>query len=62
MGGVIEYTLGRGGAASTVYRLVTSILNPHAASATNPAPLYAQRWVILPPVMARSQLAQGAVD
>ena len=42
---VIEYTLGRG-AGTTVYRLVTSILDPQAAPATELAALYAQRWEI----------------
>ncbi|MEU9115648.1 IS4 family transposase [Streptomyces sp. NPDC048483] len=40
---VIEYTLGTGG---TVYRLITTILDPKAASATSLALLYAQRWEI----------------
>ncbi|MEU8976957.1 IS4 family transposase [Streptomyces monashensis] len=40
---VIEYTLGPGG---TVYRLITTILDPKAASATSLALLYAQRWEI----------------
>lgn len=40
---VIEYTLTDGG---TVYRLVTTLLDPHAAPATELAALYAQRWEI----------------
>lgn len=40
---VIEYTLTPDG---TVYRLITTILDPKAASATSLAALYAQRWEI----------------
>ncbi|UQA91545.1 IS4 family transposase [Streptomyces halobius] len=43
---VIEYTLGPEGGATTVYRLITTILAPKAASATSLAALYAQRWEI----------------
>lgn len=42
---VIEYTLGAG-ADSTVYRLITTILDPAAAPAAELAALYAQRWEI----------------
>ncbi len=42
---VIEYTLGRG-ADATVYRLITSILDPQTAPAADLAALYAQRWEI----------------
>ncbi|WP_405996798.1 IS4 family transposase [Streptomyces sp. NBC_00829] len=42
---VIEYTLGRDG-SGTVYRLITTVLDPRAASATSLAALYAQRWEI----------------
>ncbi|MDT3397965.1 transposase [Streptomyces sp. B1866] len=42
---MIEYTLGRGG-SDTVYRLITTILDPKAASAASLAALYAQRWEI----------------
>ncbi|MGA6160423.1 IS4 family transposase [Stenotrophomonas sp. NPDC087984] len=42
---VIEYTLGHDG-SGTVYRLITTILDPKAASATSMASLYAQRWEI----------------
>lgn len=40
---VVEYTLGKDG---TVYRLITSILDPNAAPAAELAALYAQRWEI----------------
>jgi DDE family transposase len=39
---VIEYTLG----SDTVYRLITTVLDPRAASAASLAALYAQRWEI----------------
>ncbi|MER6076669.1 IS4 family transposase, partial [Streptomyces sp. NPDC001817] len=42
---VIEYALGHDG-SGTVYRLITTILDPKAASATSLAALYAQRWEI----------------
>jgi hypothetical protein len=42
---VVEYTLARTGDA-TVYRLVTSILDPGQAPAAELAALYAQRWEI----------------
>lgn len=41
---VIEYTLGRGD--GTVYRLITTILDPQAAPAAELAALYSQRWEI----------------
>lgn len=40
---VVEYTLG---ADDTVYRLVTTLLDPQAAPAAELAALYAQRWEI----------------
>lgn len=40
---VVEYTLGQD---KTVYRLVTTILNPELAPATELAALYTQRWEI----------------
>lgn len=45
---VIEYTLGDGTNATdgTVYRLITTILDPQAAPAAELATLYAQRWEI----------------
>ncbi|MFE0643875.1 IS4 family transposase [Streptomyces sp. NPDC058877] len=43
---VIEYTLGPRGGDGTVYRLITSILNPDQAPAGELAALYAQRWEI----------------
>jgi hypothetical protein len=43
---VIEYTLGRGGGDGTVYRLITTILDPAQAPAAELAALYAQRWEI----------------
>jgi hypothetical protein len=43
---VIEYTLGPRGAEGTVYRLVTTILDPLAAPAAELALLYAERWEI----------------
>jgi Insertion element 4 transposase N-terminal/Transposase DDE domain len=46
---VVEYRLddpGRPQAAATTYRLVTSILDPTGAPATELAALYAQRWEI----------------
>ncbi|MDF3288133.1 IS4 family transposase [Streptomyces silvisoli] len=42
---VIEYTLGPA-ADGTVYRLITTILDPKAAPAAELAALYAQRWEI----------------
>jgi IS4 transposase len=42
---VIEYTLGRDGSDS-VYRLITTVLDPRAASAASLAALYAERWEI----------------
>jgi hypothetical protein len=42
---VVEYTLGDG-ADGTVYRLITTILDPRAAPAAELAALYAQRWEI----------------
>ncbi|MET9149650.1 IS4 family transposase [Streptomyces sp. NPDC004042] len=42
---VIEYTLARTGGA-TVYRLITSLLDPEEAPARELAALYAQRWEI----------------
>ncbi|GCB53335.1 transposase [Streptomyces sp. NL15-2K] len=42
---VIEYTLGTG-ADGMVYRLITTILDPQAASAADLAAPYAQRWEI----------------
>jgi hypothetical protein len=42
---VIEYTLGSG-TDSTVYRLITTILDPQAAPAAELAALYSQRWEI----------------
>ncbi|MEJ8657914.1 IS4 family transposase [Streptomyces sp. MS1.AVA.4] len=42
---VIEYTLA-GGPDATVYRLITTLLDPKAAPATELAALYAQRWEI----------------
>jgi Insertion element 4 transposase N-terminal/Transposase DDE domain len=42
---VIEYTLGPA-ADSTVYRLITTVLDPKAAPARELAALYAQRWEI----------------
>jgi hypothetical protein len=42
---VIEYTLGPAG-EGTVYRLITTILDPGAAPASDLAALYAQRWEI----------------
>ncbi|MCZ1002384.1 IS4 family transposase [Streptomyces mirabilis] len=42
---VIEYTLGHDG-NDTVYRLITTILEPKAAPAASLAALYAQRWEI----------------
>jgi hypothetical protein len=43
---VIEYTLGPGGGEGGVYRLITTILDPELAPATELAALYAQRWEI----------------
>ncbi|WP_030274950.1 IS4 family transposase [Streptomyces sp. NRRL B-24484] len=43
---VIEYALGPRAKDGTVYRLVTSILDPHAAPAAELAALYSQRWEI----------------
>ncbi|MFE6502289.1 IS4 family transposase [Kitasatospora sp. NPDC057738] len=43
---VIEYTLGHDGGDGTVYRLITSILDPADAPAVELAALYAQRWEI----------------
>ncbi|MER7843368.1 IS4 family transposase, partial [Kitasatospora sp. NPDC096077] len=42
---VVEYTLARNGDA-TVYRLVTTVLDPQEAPAAELAALYAQRWEI----------------
>jgi hypothetical protein len=42
---VVEYTLGRDH-GETVYRLMTTICDPHAAPATELAALYHQRWEI----------------
>lgn len=38
---VIEYTIGK---STTVYRLITTILDPHAAPALELAAIYTQRW------------------
>ncbi len=43
---VIEYTIGSRGGDGTVYRLITSILDPADAPAGELAALYAQRWEI----------------
>jgi hypothetical protein len=43
---VIEYTLGRGGGDDSVYRLITTVLDPTLAPAAELAALYAQRWEI----------------
>jgi hypothetical protein len=43
---VVEYTRGPCGGDGTVYRLITSILDPAAAPASELAALYAQRWEI----------------
>ncbi|MFJ8439790.1 transposase, partial [Kitasatospora griseola] len=43
---VVEYTLGPDGGNDTVYRLITSILDPAEAPAAELAALYAQRWEI----------------
>ncbi|WP_121174976.1 IS4 family transposase [Streptomyces sp. 1114.5] len=43
---VVEYTLGPHGGDGTVYRLITSILDPARAPAPELAALYAQRWEI----------------
>jgi len=43
---VIEYTLGPHGGDETVYRLITSILNPARAPAHELAAHYAERWEI----------------
>ncbi|WP_234375455.1 transposase [Streptomyces sp. CB01373] len=43
---VIEYTLGPRGGDGTVYRLITTLLDPDQAPAEELAALYAQRWEI----------------
>ncbi|WP_413754515.1 IS4 family transposase [Streptomyces sp. R-74717] len=43
---VIEYTLGPRGKDGTVYRLVTTLLDPDTAPAAELAALYAERWEI----------------
>ncbi|WP_442817945.1 transposase [Streptomyces sp. NBC_01224] len=43
---VIEYTLGPRGKDATVYRLVTTLLDPDTAPAAELAALYAERWEI----------------
>ncbi|BBC91448.1 transposase [Streptomyces rochei] len=43
---VIEYTLGPSGDDGTVYRLITTLLDPGQAPAGELAALYAQRWEI----------------
>ncbi|MFJ3339432.1 IS4 family transposase [Streptomyces sp. NPDC086766] len=43
---VIEYTLGPRGGDGTVYRLITTLLDPQQAPAEELAALYAQRWEI----------------
>jgi Insertion element 4 transposase N-terminal/Transposase DDE domain len=43
---VIEYCLGPPGGSGTVFRLITSILDPEQAPAGELAALYAQRWEI----------------
>jgi hypothetical protein len=43
---VIEYTLGPHGGDGTVYRLITTVLDPEQAPARELAALYAQRWEI----------------
>lgn len=43
---VVEFTLGPRGGDGTVYRLITSILDPADAPASELAALYAQRWEI----------------
>ena len=43
---VIEYTIDDGRANDTTYRLFTTILDPHDASAVELAAAYAQRWEI----------------
>lgn len=43
---VIEYTLGPRGGEGTVYRLITTLLDPDQAPAEELAALYAQRWEI----------------
>jgi hypothetical protein len=43
---VIEYTLGPRGGDGTVYRLITTLLDPAQAPAEELAALYAQRWEI----------------
>ena len=43
---VVEYTLAATEADGTVYRLVTTVLDPEAAPAAELAALYAQRWEI----------------
>jgi hypothetical protein len=64
---VIEYTLDDSG---TVYRLMTTILDPEQAPAADLAALYAQRWVLsssstssrptrAPPEVLRSQAPPG---
>ena len=43
---VIDYTLHDGRENDTVYRLFTTLVDPHQASATDLALAYAQRWEI----------------
>ncbi|WP_445526168.1 transposase [Streptomyces cyslabdanicus] len=43
---VIEYILGPRGGDGTVYRLITTLLDPDQAPAQELAALYAQRWEI----------------
>jgi hypothetical protein len=43
---VIEYTLGPRGGDGTVYRLITTLLDPDQAPAEELAAFYAQRWEI----------------
>jgi hypothetical protein len=43
---VIEYTLGPRGKDGTVYRLITTLLDPATAPAAELAALYAERWEI----------------
>lgn len=69
---VIEYNLGPRGKDNTVYRLVTTLLDPEAAPAAELAALYAERWEIEstldeikthlggPRPVLRSQHPQGA--
>ncbi|MET7848499.1 transposase [Streptomyces avermitilis] len=69
---VVEYSLGPRGKDNTVYRLVTTLLDPGAAPAAELAALYAERWEIEstldeiktqlggPRPVLRSQHPQGA--